>query len=125
MRLETLLAVGLAVLLVGAGAAAAAPPSDHASDRAADATADEPDDDRANDDHHADAANRSANATNASASEQSRRGPPVEMPAPVPDHVSRIHELVGQFLEGSIDDLGAAVSDLVGGDDPDASAAPA
>ena len=45
------------------------------------------------------------------------RGPPVEMPDQVPDFVSEIHGLVGDFLSGDVTgDLGAAISDLTPGE---------
>lgn len=39
-------------------------------------------------------------------------GPPTDVPGPVPDFVEEIHRTVGEFLDGSIDALGSAVSDL-------------
>lgn len=44
------------------------------------------------------------------------QGPPSDMPAPVPDHVSQIHEEINSFLDGEIDNLGHALSDLLGND---------
>lgn len=45
------------------------------------------------------------------------RGPPTEMPVNVPDHVSQIHETIDGFLSGDVDDLGDALSEILGGDD--------
>ncbi|MFB6092282.1 MAG: hypothetical protein ABEK02_04635 [Haloquadratum sp.] len=41
-------------------------------------------------------------------------GPPTDLPSPVPDFVSDIHDLVGQFLDGALDALGPNVSDAAG-----------
>jgi len=46
-------------------------------------------------------------------------GPPTDLPGPVPDFVEEIHRTVGEFLDGSIDSLGSAVSDVTpGGEAP-------
>jgi len=46
-------------------------------------------------------------------------GPPTDMPGPVPDFVGEIHRTIGEFLDGSIDSLGSAVSDVTpGGEAP-------
>ena len=50
------------------------------------------------------------NASNA----EDRRGPPTDMPEQVPDHVSQIHDLIHQFLDGDIDTLGEQISELMG-----------
>lgn len=42
-------------------------------------------------------------------------GPPTDMPGPVPDFVEEIHRTIGEFLDGSVDSLGSAVSDLTPG----------
>jgi hypothetical protein len=42
-------------------------------------------------------------------------GPPPDLPGPVPDFVEEIHRTVGEFLDGSIDSLGSAVSDVTPG----------
>jgi len=44
-------------------------------------------------------------------------GPPTDMPGPVPDFVGEIHRTIGEFLDGSIDSLGSAVSDLTPGEE--------
>jgi hypothetical protein len=43
-------------------------------------------------------------------------GPPSDLPGPVPNFVSEIHSLLSQFIDGTVDDLGSAVSDVAGGD---------
>jgi hypothetical protein len=43
-------------------------------------------------------------------------GPSDELPEQAPGHVSEIHDTIGAFLDGSIDDLGDALSDLLGDD---------
>lgn len=45
--------------------------------------------------------------------------PPTEMPAPVPDQVGEIHQLISDKLNGSLGDvsLGDAISDVTGSDD--------
>jgi len=42
-------------------------------------------------------------------------GPPTDLPGPVPDFVGDVLGSVRSFLEGSIDNLGKAVSDLTPG----------
>jgi hypothetical protein len=37
------------------------------------------------------------------------------MPGPVPDFVGEINRTIGEFLSGSVDSLGSAVSDLTPG----------
>lgn len=152
MKRTALAAIGLAVLLVTAGLATAAPgttttpadgPNEHANDAAqagddnadhADENAtdghekaDDPETAEANESEQSDCtcsddANESAvdeNATqareeNAEANE-ARQGPPTEMPANVPDHVSEIHVLIQDYLGGDLSgSLGSAISDLVG-----------
>lgn len=44
-------------------------------------------------------------------------GPPGDLPGPVPDFVSTIHDLVSQFIDGTLDgSLGDVISDRLGGD---------
>ena len=43
-------------------------------------------------------------------------GPADGLPSQVPDHVSAIHDTIGSFLDGSIENLGEALGDLLGGD---------
>jgi hypothetical protein len=42
------------------------------------------------------------------------------MPEQVPDHVGEIHDLINQFIDGGISDLGSAVSDVTPDDESDA-----
>jgi hypothetical protein len=42
-------------------------------------------------------------------------GPPDSLPEPVPDFVSDVLGAIGDFLSGSLDGLGEAVSDLTPG----------
>lgn len=46
-------------------------------------------------------------------------GPPGDLPGPVPDFVTEIHAQIQAFLDGSLDDLGAAVRGVVGGEHAD------
>lgn len=43
-------------------------------------------------------------------------GPPSDLPGLVPDFVGDIHEAIGGFLDGTVENLGKAVSDLTPGD---------
>jgi len=83
MNLRHVTAALLALLVLGAGAAAATPGA---------APDDAPPDDQGD-------AGPSADA-----------GPPGDLPSQVPDFVGDIHDRVGGFLNGSIDSLGEAVS---------------
>ena len=62
------------------------------------------------------AAAQPAGADNASESDQP--GPPDELPGPVPDFVGDILDLIDQKLSGALsgEELGSALSDLLGGD---------
>lgn len=44
-------------------------------------------------------------------------GPPDGLPAQVPDHVAQIHETIESFLDGTVEHLGAQLSELLGTDD--------
>ncbi|MFB6218652.1 MAG: hypothetical protein ABEH77_05650 [Halobacteriaceae archaeon] len=46
-------------------------------------------------------------------------GPPADLPAPVPDFVGGILDAVRSFLDGSVDNLGEAVSGLTPGGGPE------
>ncbi|TQQ82881.1 hypothetical protein EGH24_05430 [Halonotius terrestris] len=94
MNRTTIFAVGAALLLL-VGAMPAA---------AAAAPADEPVDNQATDDRSV--------------------GPSGGLPGPVPDFVSGIHDTINSFLNGEIDNLGKALSDMLGGQTP-ADSAPA
>ena len=150
MTRTKLVAVAFAALLVTVGTVAAAPGNapvdvgaddqyddhaDAAGENAADAPAD--DDEAANesnvgqpadapvDDDAADNADGAAPDT--AAENADRRGPPADLPAQVPDHVSAIHDLIRSFLGGDHDgSLGESVSDATpddGGENADAAPA--
>lgn len=112
MTRTKIVAALVAVLVIGAGAAAAVPGNAPAGDHAPDS------DQRADDTHSSD------DAENAS---EERRGPPADGPAadgpptgdlPVPDHVSEIHSTIDSFLADDLSGtLGDAISDVVGGED--------
>jgi hypothetical protein len=138
MKRTTILAVALAAVIAATGAAVATPgstaPTDAsgaaaAADAAGGSTAatavDEStagtDEETANDT----AERGQSDAVEPNASE--RAGPSEQLPDPVPDFVSDIHGLVGQFLDGSIDSLGSEVSDAAddGAESGDERATPA
>jgi hypothetical protein len=97
------LAVALAALVVTAGAVAAAP--GNSGDTPADQDA-----------------NRTASDGPGANAPDVDRGPSVDLPAPVPQHVQQIHDAIQQFLDGALDGvLGDEVSDVT----PDDSDAPA
>jgi hypothetical protein len=121
-----MMAVAAVVLIGGIAAVGAAAPADQASDNATDAY-EENAPDNATDTVEEDA---SDNATDASedASDDvvhdagdanaraDRVGPSGGLPEQAPDHVSEIHETIQSHLDGSIENLGQALSDLLGGD---------
>lgn len=139
MNVTKLTAAALAVLVVttGVGAVAATPgngdtPDDAGSNAATAPTADatenatEVTDDGMSRADVADRANASESANDspaaasegevgseaAAAADDGRRGPPADLPEQVPDHVSEVHQRIVAFLDGELDDLGAAVSDV-------------
>lgn len=129
MTPRKLIAIALIALVATAGLAVAAPP-DHAA--AGNAPADAPDDDHADDnatddaDDNADEGDENADEHAAAASNaQADRGPPADMPGPVPDHVGEIHDLIRGFLDGSVDNLGKEISAIVGGNGEDGGSAQA
>lgn len=52
----------------------------------------------------------------AQASENGAAGPPSDLPGPVPEFVGDIHETIDGFLDGTVENLGKAVSDLTPGE---------
>jgi hypothetical protein len=122
MKLTKTAGVLLAVLLVATAGVAALPGNAPADSQAG--QADDNYDDGANaSDAPADAGPEmndsetdEENAENAENADD-RRGPPTDMPAQVPDHVSQIHELIHQYLDGDIDNLGERISDVMGSED--------
>ena len=110
MTTSKLIAIALAALLVFAGTAVAsshAPSATQADENATDAAETPPED------PGGDAGDmRDENASDA---------PPTEMPANASDHVSEIHALIGQFLDGTLEgSLGPQVSDVVANDSDNA-----
>lgn len=101
MNIKTMLAAGLAALMLFGGTAAALPgnaPADAGANDDANAT-----DERADD----------GETARGPPTDVGSQGPPTDMPEQVPDHVSQIHDLVGQFLSGDLDgSLGDAISDV-------------
>jgi hypothetical protein len=115
-----LAAVAVALLLVGTGAAVAAPGNAPADTPAqTDATANETDGDAAENEtdangQHGPPADVPAQADNDS------HGPPTDMPDQAPDFVSDIHDAVGAHLNGSFSgaELGDRIQSVVpGGED--------
>lgn len=107
-------AMTLAVLMVTAGAAAAMPedvPAASGANEHEQSSTHRPDDPR----------NKTArDNTNAAAmmnpADDDTFGPPTDMPAAVPDHVSAIHELIVSFLTGELDGpVGIPISDVAHG----------
>lgn len=129
MKLTKIAGALLAVLLITGSAAAlpgAAPAQ--AEDNADDAQADDYANETAQDADEDDEMNESAGPDAAEAADRQgppedvgpdgERGPPTDMPAPVPDFVSDIHQLVNQKLMGDLDgNLGEQISDVTPGDD--------
>lgn len=117
----------LAALVVASGAAAAMPgnaPADSQAgqagnyvDDSADERADAMDEADETDGDKMDEANETAGDERAAAAGPSddRRGPPSDMPAGVPDFVSQIHDLIGQKIDGTLSDLGDAISQVTPG----------
>ena len=124
MNLHKLAAIALAALLLTAGAAMATPGDapDHSNSDASDAANEHADEHADERDQNASAAeddevddeemseNESAEVRDANAADA---GPPQDMPEQVPDHVSQIHDLIRQFLNGDGDgSLGDQISDV-------------
>jgi hypothetical protein len=136
MSAQKLLAIAVAslVLLGGAAAVGAASPADQANGNASVAMDETPDEneteeleapdevptDRPEAEMPADRPGMNGpgmGADNGNGSEAGNSvGPADGLPSQVPDHVSAIHDTIGSFLDGSIDNLGEALSDLLGGD---------
>jgi hypothetical protein len=116
MKLTKTAGVLLAVLLVATAGAAALPGNAPADSQAGQADDKTDADTGAPADAGPEMNNSDADSENATDADD-RRGPPTDMPAQVPDHVSQIHDLVHQYLDGDIDNLGEHISDLMGGED--------
>ena len=128
MKLSKLAAVALAILLVTAGAAAAVPGNAPAFAGNDEAQANDHSQGDENPPDHAGNASDAGNASVASsgaadhdgASAAEARGPPVDLPSAVPDHVSAIHDLIRQHLAGDLDgSLGEAIADVTPDDEND------
>lgn len=109
MKLKLIAVIATVALLVTTGAALAAP--GNAPDDAGAATVDDGTSaDEAAENGSAAAENRDENGS--AAADEHAQGPPDNLPEPVPDHVGQIHDLVRQFLNGSLEgSLGEAISD--------------
>ncbi|WP_336036288.1 hypothetical protein [Halobacterium yunchengense] len=118
------LLVAATALVGGVAAAGAATPADgQASDQTPDGPdANAPDDaggsdaDTAENQSTSEDADGSDENANADENDEAARGPPSELPDQVPDHVSEVHDRIGSYLDGEIDNLGHALSDLLGDD---------
>lgn len=126
MKRLTMIAAGLAVLVLATGAALAQPgnapvevPTDHHDDATTQATdpttADDMNETATNDsdaDPQSDIAPVDGNGPDAG-----EQGPPVEMPTPVPDRVAEIHEMIRSFIDGQLDgSLGESLQGFLGDD---------
>lgn len=58
--------------------------------------------------------NGNGNADRTNSDDGHQAGPPDDLPGPVPDFVAEIHAQIRAFLDGGLDNLGAAVSDIAG-----------
>lgn len=104
MNIRHIVAATLALLVLGAGAAAATPggaPSGVPADGQ---------DSETNDGGPAADAGPAGDA-----------GPPSELPGPVPEFVSSIHDQINGFLDGDVEDLGSAIADVTPGGEGGAS----
>jgi hypothetical protein len=133
MNVSKLTAAVLAVLVVttGLGAAAAMPGNGNAPDDTGSNAANAPTDDADAPERNVtdegmspeEVADRAENDSVAEADGESarsaaeRRGPPADLPEQVPDHVGEIHQRIASFLDGSLDDVGTAVSDVTPDDE--------
>jgi hypothetical protein len=127
MKLTTI-AAGLLAVLVITGSAAALPGAagaqadDHADNAQADSAAEQAANETANageneSDGAAEAADRRGPPADAGQAGD-QRGPPSDLPEQVPDFVSEIHTLIGQKQAGDLaGDLGAQISDLTPSDE--------
>lgn len=121
MKFHTTIALIVAALTLSAGAAAAMPGNASTDAASAGNGAADAEESAAQDAEtsESDANKAEANETDGenAANASEARGPPADMPAQVPDHVSQIHDLIGQFLAGDLTgSLGEAVSDVAGND---------
>lgn len=135
MTPKTLAAAVFAVTVVLAGTAAAVPAIDAADgvegvqsgnhDGATPAPGGGDDPDRGNESDHRDGESvepgptERDDAPGRDDSASDRRGPPTDLPDPVPGFLTDVHDQVRQFLAGSVQDLGSANSSVTPGDGDD------
>lgn len=113
MKIHRIGAIAIVVLLIVAGAAAAAPGNapDDIRDGTVPPLADDDADERAQNDTDAKETADDARENGMDERDERVQGPPTSLPEQVPDHVSRIHDLIRQFIDGSLDgNLGDAIS---------------
>lgn len=110
MRAKQLITIAVVSMLLIGGVAAigAASPADQANENAQDAHAENVSDENAAAD---------GEDSGSAASAENDRGPKGDLPEQAPDHVSQIHETINRYLSGEVDNLGHALSDLLGGED--------
>ncbi len=98
------LGIAAVVLIGGMAAVGAAAPADQAPDAASDAYAE-------NAPSEGDVeSNEDNNASGGTV------GPSDGLPDQAPEHVGQIHETIQSYLDGSVENLGQALSDLLGHD---------
>jgi hypothetical protein len=112
------IAVVSTLLIGGMAALGAASPPAQANDNAPDGDEDRPDADAAQNGTDA-GADRPGNAGAADEAAADGVGPSGGLPEQVPGHVSEIHDRIDSFKNGSIDNLGESLSELLGGDEAD------
>lgn len=131
MKRLTMIAAGLAVLVLATGAVLAQPGNapvdvgaqtdDHgqAADHGQSADHQMTDTDHTNETAETesdDAGSQAAAAPEADAhGNDAEQGPPVEMPTPVPDRVADIHEMIQKFIDDDLEgSLGQSLQDVFG-----------
>lgn len=127
MKVRTITVIAIATILVTAGAAVAAPGNaPDLPDNAHNINDAERDDDSSENPTAEEETNENAtvreNSDRDNGAEESvtdrgadnAQGPPTDLPAQVPEHVSQIHDLIRQFLNDDLgESLGNAISDVV------------
>lgn len=112
MKLQQIISLGLVALLLSAGTALAMPanvPDNAGAGNAGHGVGHDARDTNRNE--HA------ASAPHGKADSDHVQGPPIDLPEQVPDHVAQIHDLIRQFIDGTLEgSLGEAVSSVVGHD---------
>lgn len=115
MRAKQLLTIAVVstLLIGGAAALGAASPADQAPDTATDA-ADENAPADATEENAPEEADEGDRANGENPGNADGVGPSGGLPEQVPDHVSEIHDRIDSFQNGSIEDLGESLSELLG-----------